>query len=158
MDIVERLSVLPWGFWIALGLTVGTTVLLVCSRIAESEQRYRPRRTLDMLYPKKAPSPASPTSEKRILITDRDATIPAVSGRLLECTITSVSLQVADSLERGTILSWRAKDTPENLGWAVVEVKGSIKDGRYWKIDCRFVRTPPWVTRFLEPVRSSSEA
>src|SRR5262249_41733854 len=95
----------------------------------------------------------------KILISDAEATSPPVTGRVLECSVAAISLRVANSLKRGTILSWRPIDAPATFGWASVEVKKASRDGQYWKVDCRFIRTPPWVTRFLEaaPVSATAE-
>lgn len=147
MDFIDRLPLFPWSFWLAMALTVGVTILLVCSRIAEAEERSRPGRTAGLLHGKKARHGSA--TENRILLSDGDATLRPVTGRLLECSLTAVALQAADGLDRGTVLSWRPADAPSNFGWAVVEVKDATQDGRYWKLSCRFIRTPPWVTRYL---------
>jgi hypothetical protein len=149
VHFIDQLRLLPLSFWIALGITVGLTLLLVLSRIADAEERARSDRTAGMLRRKKRSSAPS-GSEPKILISDEGAVNPGVTGRLLDCSVTTVSLRAANSLDRGTIVSWRPADAPANFGWAVVEVKDARQDGRHWKLACRFVRTPPWVTRFLD--------
>jgi hypothetical protein len=152
VDFIDRLHSLPWGVWVALGFTIGSTVLLICSRIAEAEEESRP--TAGILHSPNARS--APASDPRILISNELATITPVTGRVLECSLATVSLQAADCLERGTMLSWRPADAPAYFGWATVEVKDVTQDGRYWDLTCRFIRTPPWVTRYLKMAPPSS--
>jgi hypothetical protein len=155
VDIIDRLRPLPWELWIALALTIGLTLFLVLSRVADAEEEGRSRRFAEMQSRRK--SRAASSSGNRILISDAESLTRAVTGELLECSLSSISLRVADAQERGTMLSWRPADAPSNLGWAVVEVKDAKPDGSYCKLSCRFVRTPPWVTRFLASAPAAAD-
>jgi hypothetical protein len=151
VDIFDRFLALPWGVW--AGVTLGLAMLFIAHQrwqerqerlLAEAEGRpIRPTRR------KRSKSDEEPARGEKILLTDDEAANRAVSGRLLSCTLDAAVIQAADELERGTILSWKPFTAPPNYSWAVVEVKGAKKDGRYWQLTCRFVRTPPWVTRYL---------
>jgi hypothetical protein len=145
MAYINQLQMLHWSVWVAVGITFALAGLLIVTL-----HRFRQPRIRVSSHLKRAVGSASAEKSTKILISDAECTRAPVSGQVLECSMSEVSLLVANSLNKGTILSWRPADSPATFGWATVEVKGSTMDGRYWKLACRFMRTPPWVTRFLK--------
>jgi hypothetical protein len=146
---VYQLQTLHWTVWLAVGFVVGLAVLLIGMRLWSAWWRYWRRGAALAAYRERAKESAAAGKSDRILISDAESVSPPVSGQVLECSAAKISLRVADSVNRGTILTWRPVGVPAAFGWASVEVKKSSRDGQYWKLACRFIRTPPWVTRFL---------
>ena len=150
MDYVNRLQALHWSIWAAVGFVIGLVCLLAGMRVWNAWRHHRARQNVITSYRKHARESAEGAKKKeKVLISDAEATSTPVTGRVLECSVSAISLRVADSVKRGTILSWRPIDAPATFGWASIEVKEASRDGNYWKLACRFIRTPPWVTRFF---------
>jgi hypothetical protein len=160
VETFNRLQSVHWSIWAASGFAFGLVCLLGGTHLWQAWRRYRARQRARTAYREHARESAEETRNDKVLISDAEATSTPVTGRVLECSVSTISLQVADSVNRGTRLSWRPLDAPATFGWATVEVKQASRDGVYWKLACRFIRTPPWVTRFLveAPEYSSASA
>jgi hypothetical protein len=149
MDFVHQLRSFHWSVWLAAGFVLGLAGLLAGMRLWTGWMQNRARRRTLAAYGKHAQDSGEENKTDRVFISDADAISPPVTGQVLNCSVSKISLRVADSVNKGTILTWRPIGVPAAFGWASVEVKRASRDGQYWKLACRFVRTPPWVTRFL---------
>lgn len=149
---IQHLQHLHWTAWSALGLSLAWGLILLGMRLWDAWKGHSPGTLYDKQFRRPRQEKATSKTTK-VLISDAAAEAEPVTGRLLECSVSTVSLGVADSVDAGTILSFRPIDLPAAFGWASVEVKEASKANGHWKLGCRFIRTPPWVTRFLgQPV------
>lgn len=160
MDYLNRLQSVHWSIPAAVGFAIGLACLFAGTHLWRAWRRYRARQRVVSAYQKRARESTKAARNDKVLISDAEAEATPVTGRVLECSVSTISLRVADSVNRGARLSWRPFDAPATFGWATVEVKQASRDGAYWKLACRFIRTPPWVTRFLaeSPEYSSASA
>jgi hypothetical protein len=159
VEYLNRVQALHWSIWAAVGFTVGLGCLLAGMRLWNAWACSRVRQNVITSYWKHALESAEGAKKKeKVLISDAEATSTPVTGRVLECSVSAISLRVADSVKKGTILSWRPINAPATFGWASVEVKEASPDGNCWNLACRFIRTPPWVTRFFESASDVPQA
>lgn len=149
MDHIEQIQHLHWTVWGALGFSIGLGLLLLGMRILDSFKGQRSGTLYDIAFKQRIKETAQASKSRNVLVSDANAAAVPVSGRVVECSVAGISLRVPESVDAGTILSFRPVDVPAAFGWASVEVKEANQDGPQWKLGCRFIRTPPWVTRFL---------
>jgi hypothetical protein len=150
VDHFQQLHNLHWTVWASLGFAIGLGALLLAMRLWDAWKGNLPGTMYDIAFQQRVKEQAKSSKRREVYISDADAAGAIATGQVLECCIASISLSVAESFKAGTILSLRPIDLPAAFGWASVEVKEAREDGRQWKLVCRFVRTPPWVTRFCE--------
>ena len=50
------------------------------------------------------------------------------------------------AVEVGTVIGVRPMDAPADAAWTDVEVRSCSRQGKHWRIGCRFLETPDWST------------
>jgi hypothetical protein len=149
MEYIDRLQQLHWTVWGALGFSLGLGILLICMRLWDTLKGNRQGTLYQATFQQRLKEKETASKSCKVYISDAEAASEPVTGLVAHCSVSNISLRVADAVDEGTILTFRPIDLTVAQGWASVEVKKADRDGRYWKLGCRFIRTPPWVTRFL---------
>src|SRR5947209_5872474 len=80
----------------------------------------------------------------QIHITDAEATRPPELGWVVDRSLGGLCLSVNAEVKPGTVLSVRACNAPETVGWSQIDVRSCRADGTAWELGCQFVRTPSW--------------
>lgn len=79
-----------------------------------------------------------------VFITDAHLREEPISGWVVDRSVSGLGLHLTQPFEVGTILNVRPQQGGSSVPWTQVEVKRCIKEGKFWKVGVRFVRTPPW--------------
>jgi len=156
VDYLLRLQHFHWAFWAALGFVIGLGVLLITMRLWDS-WKGNPSGTAYQTALQRL-NKKSMWGRRKVYISTSDTLGKHSIGRVMECNVNSISLGSGNCIIAGTILNLRPVDLPAAFGWASVEVKEAKQDGTHWKLVCRFIRTPPWVTRYCDDDAADLEA
>ena len=70
-------------------------------------------------------------------------------GFVVDRSVSGLGLEVDVRLEPGTIVSVRPGRADLRAPWIQVEVASCTAKENYWRVGCKFVRTPPWSTMLL---------
>jgi hypothetical protein len=149
MDYLHQLQHLHWALWASIGFMMGLGMLLVAMRLWDSWKGNPTGTTYQAAFQQRLKTMSGRLPE--VYIATDCTPSKLVTGRVLACSLTGISLASRDCVAGGTILNLRPIDMPAAFGLASVEVKEATQQGHQWTLVCRFIRTPPWVTRFCEP-------
>ncbi len=138
------------------GLTA-TALLFLTGRMLLSRfvGRKAPPPQVEEQQPEHDPFAQGSTTERRssvrrggklveILISNAEGRTEPINGWVEDRSVGGLGLNVLQAFEIGTILSVRPQQHASSTPWTQVEVRRCAKDGKSWKIGCKFVRTPPW--------------
>jgi hypothetical protein len=84
-----------------------------------------------------------------VLVSDAELLSEPVRGWVIDRSTTGLGLVLKKLVVEGTILTIRAANAPPDVPWVQIEVRSCEKNGKRFRLGCRFLDTPSWSVLLL---------